>query len=81
MFIYSIVAAAATYYVVTVERDTAQEAWVGVPTDAEVIAFARGAASLREGGPVGSASIAQHIGSRGEGGPKIEVWVNVASMG
>lgn len=78
MFIYAVTCVSANYYVVLIERDLEGEAWVGTPTDAEYLTFARGAASLREGGPVGSAHIASHIGARGEGGPKVEVWVNVA---
>lgn len=64
------VTAASTYYVVRIEWD----AWVA-PSDKDLRVFASGAASLRDGGPVGEAAIHSHDADMFSA----EVWVNALS--
>lgn len=68
MFIHS-VSTKSNHYVVSVE-------WDGftVPgLDRDILVFASGAASMRDGGPVGEAA----IHSRDDDACQAEVWVNV----
>lgn len=69
MTIYT-VTAASTYYIVRVEWDE----WA-VPADRDLRIFASGAASLREGGPVGESA----VHNRDDFACCAEVWVNAGS--
>lgn len=67
MFIHS-VSTASRHYAVTVEWD----GWTVPGLDRDILVFAAGAASMRDGGPVGEAA----IHDRDDDACRAVVWVN-----